>query len=85
MKREIVVFSLETLSDNKTGKNSRINGRFSLHTLAFQAKHGIDMPCVIKGNASPAQAAALMLDTDKNSKNNTFLPMKKEKHVSLTG
>ena len=59
------MFSLETLSDNKTGKNGRINGRFSLHTLAFQAKHGSGTPCVIKGNASPAQAAALMLDTDE--------------------
>lgn len=45
MKREIVVFSLETLSDNKTDKNGRIDGRFGLLTLAFQAKHGVKLLC----------------------------------------
>ena len=40
-----MVFSLETLSDNKTDKNGRIDGRFSLLTLAFQAKHGVKLLC----------------------------------------
>ena len=40
-----MVFSLETLSDNKTDKNGRIDGRFSLLTLAFQAKHVVKLLC----------------------------------------
>ena len=39
------MFSLETLSDNKNDKNGRIDGRFSLLTLAFQAKHGVKLLC----------------------------------------
>ena len=37
------MFSLETLSDNKTDKNGLIDGRFSLLTLVFQAKHGVQL------------------------------------------
>lgn len=37
------MFSLETLSDNKTDKNGLIDGRFRLLTLAFQAKHGVEL------------------------------------------
>ena len=40
-----MVFSLETLSDNKTDKNGCIDGRCSLLTLAFQAKHGVKLLC----------------------------------------
>ena len=39
------MFSLETLSDNKTDKNGVIDGRFSLLALAFQAKHGVELLC----------------------------------------
>lgn len=39
------MFSLETLSDNKTDKNGLIDGRFSLLTLAFQAIHGVELLC----------------------------------------
>ena len=40
-----MVFSLETLSDNKTDKSGRIDGRFGLLNLAFQAKHGVKLLC----------------------------------------
>ena len=55
-----MVFSLETLSDNKTDKNGCIDGRFSLLTLAFQ-----DCCVVIKGNAFLALVPALTTDTDE--------------------
>lgn len=66
MKREIVVFSLETLSENKTDKNGCIlmDGLVSL-LWRFKPNTVLNCCVVIKGNAFPALVPALTSDTDE--------------------